>query len=365
MVNMVAPVTKSLTMPVIYASAARALRTFALDPGTGGLELRDEVELRVEIHYMAMPPNRGHLYVASSDREQVHLLYAFVVDAATGALAPLGEPLSVPPALSRAVHITVDRTGRFLLTAHNLTESVGVFRLETDGRVGGAVAGPELPKLGFLVHQIRIDRSNQWVFVPVRGNEDTPEQIGRLHLFSFDESVLQQRRTIEYEAGIGPRHLDFHPTRPLLYVLMERGNELFTYQQHEGTLTEMSRTTTLRDPSLRFPAQRAGAIHVHPNGRWLYATNRNTEGGENTVAVFDVDPMTGEPTLVQHVESRGLEPRTFTIDPTANSLIVANMVHAGDVRPNLAVFRIGGDGRLTFLRSHDQPAGGAVCWSGP
>lgn len=361
MVNMVAPVTKPLTMPTIYASAARSLRAFSLEPGTGALDLRCAVDLRAEIHYMAMHPSRRYVYAAASDRAQVHLVYAFAVDAATGAAAPIGEPFSLPPTLSRAVHITVDRTGRFLLTANNLTESVGVLRLDADGQVADLVAGPKLPKLGFLVHQIRLDPSNQWAFVPVRGNDGVPEQIGRLHVLSFDEGVLQLQRTIDYESGIGPRHLDFHPTQPWLYVLAERGNQLITYRHGAGTLTELFRATTLRDASLSFPAQRAGAIHVHPNGRWVYVTNRNVEGGENTIAFFEIDATTGEPSFVEHVDSHGFEPRTFTIDATTNLLIVANMMNVADVPPNLSVFRLGGDGTLTFVRSHEQPAGGVVC----
>jgi 6-phosphogluconolactonase len=362
MVNMVAAVTKSLTP--IHASAGTSLRAFSLEPGDGALELRSAVDARVEIHYLAMHPSGRYLYAAASDREQVHLIYAFAVDAAAGALAGLGDPWSLPAALSRAIHITVDRTGRHLLTAHNLTEAVGVLRLTADGRIDDLVAQPTLPKLGFLLHQIRVDPTNQWAFVPVRGDDGIPERPGRLHVFSFENGVLQLHRTMDYQAGIGPRHLDFHPSERWLYLLAERGNELITYKQDGSTLTELCRTTTLRDPSLRFPAQRAGAIHVHPNGRWLYLTNRNVEGGENTIAFFEIDSKSGEPALVEHVDSHGFEPRTFTIDRAARALIVANMMIVGDVPPNLSVFRVGSEGTLTFAQSYDQSAGGVVCWAG-
>jgi 6-phosphogluconolactonase (cycloisomerase 2 family) len=345
---------------VLYAGVAKSLRTYALERDTGALELRGDIEVRAEIHYVAMHPDRRHLYIAASDRAQVHLIYAFAIDAATGVLTRVGEPFSLPATLSRAIHITVDRTGRYLLTANNLTESVGVLRLGAGGQLDALIAGPALAKLGFLPHQIRIDPANQWVFVPVRGNDGTPEQIGRLHVFSFTDGVLHLQRTIDYEAGIGPRHLDFHPTRPWVYLLAERGNQLITYEHHAGTLRELFRTTTLRDPSLSFPAQRAGAIHVHPDGRWIYATNRNVEGGENTVALFSVDMTSGKPALVEHVDSRGFEPRTFTIDPTGSFLVAANMMTVSGVPPNLAVFRIGPAGDLTFERSYDQPQGGVV-----
>lgn len=378
---------QSTLVPIVYASVGNSLRVFALDTGTGALEPRGATDLRTDIHYVAMHPSRRYLYAAVSDRAQVNLIYAFGVDATTGALTQLGDPLSLPATLGRAVHITVDRAGRHLLTANNLTESVGVLRLSPDGRISELVVQPELPKLGFLVHQIRVDPTNRWVLVPVRGNDGVPERIGRLHVFSFDDGVLKAHRTIDYEPGIGPRHLDFHPTQPWLYVLTERGNQLITYRHDAGMLAELFRTTTLRDQSFTFPAQRAGAIHVHPNGRWVYVTNRNVApcassapcpdretkpfaGGENSVTSFSLDAKTGRPTLVEHVDSRGFEPRTFTIDPTGNFVIVANMMNIVrkdderlvDVLPNLSVFRIANDGTLTFVRSYDQPGGGLIWW---
>jgi 6-phosphogluconolactonase len=349
--------------PAVYASAGRSLRVFSLQPRTGELDLRGTVDLRAEVHYMAMHPGRERLYAAASDRALVHLLYAFAIDPATGALAQFGDPVALPPALGRAIHIDVDAAGRYLLTANNLTESVGVLRLGAGGQPGELVARRELPRLGFLVHQIRIDPTSRWVFVPVRGDNDSAERVGRLHVFSFADGVLELRRTLDYAAGIGPRHLDFHPRQPWLYLLAERGNVLITYEHDADALTELFRSTTLRDSSLRFPAQRAGAIHVHPNGRWLYVTNRNVEGGENSIAFFSIDASTGKPALVDHVDAHGFEPRTFTVDPSGRFLVVANMVK-GEVAPNLSVFRIDDGGGLTFVSTFDQPDGGAICWVG-
>ena len=342
---------------IVYAAVRHSLRAFALDLRTGALEQRSVTDLRTDIHYVAIHPTRRYVYVAASDRAQVHLMYAFAIEETTGATSSIGEPFAIPPALGRAVHISVDRSGRYLLTAHNLTESVGVLRLAGDGGIADVVAQPEMPPLGFLVHQIRADRGNAWVLVPVRGNDGPPELVGRLHVFSFADGVLRIARTLDYESGIGPRHLEFHSRGPWLYLLAERGNQLITYRQDGATLTELFRTTTLRDLSLTFPAQRAGAIHLHPNGAWLYVTNRNTEGGENTIALFSIDGQTGKPALIDHVDSAGVEPRTFAIDRSGTFLIVANMMN------NLTVFRIRDDGRLRIVRSYDQPDGG-VSWVG-
>ena len=364
---------------VVYAAVGRSLRVNRLLTATGELELQGAVDLaRGDVQYAAMHPSGKYLYVSATDRAATNLIYAFNVDAQTGMLAALGEPFTIPPDLGRAVHIAVDRSGTYVLTAHNVTESVAVLSLESDGRLRAPITRPAVPRLGFLVHQIRADPANTTVFVPVRGDDAQPpaaEQRGRLHLFSFIKGVLRLQHTIEYEAGIGPRHLDFHPTRPWVYLLAERGNVLVTYRRDTSGLRETFRTTTLTNASFLFPAQRAGAIHVHANGQWLYVTNRNVAPGvkgENSIATFSIDAVTGEPTLIQHIDSHGFEPRTFTIDPTGAFLIVGNMMTGArngdgdrvcDVEPNVSVFRIGADGTLQFVRSYDQ-RDGQVAWVG-
>src|SRR4030095_2624940 len=90
------------------------------------------------------------------------------------------------------------------------------------------------------------------------------------------------------------------------------------------------------DPGNVRPAQAAGAIHVHPTGRFVYVTNRNSgvvdfegtkvsSGGENNVAVFAIDQATGEPTLLQHSEARTIHLRTFSIDPSGRLLVAASV----------------------------------------
>jgi len=227
------------------------------------------------------------------------------------------------------------------------------------------------------VHQIRIDPSNKWVFVPVRGDDAKektegkkaePEKFGHLNIFEFNDGSLSKHKVIDYPTLLGPRHLDFHPSKPWVYVAFERGNRIVTYKHEDGTLTELFNSTTLGDPSFKFSAQRVGPIHVHPNGKWVYLANRSVSpnqpvgtadkpfaSGENDVAVFSIDAATGEPKLVQNIETHGFEARTLTIDPTGHFLLVANQKEVpkkdGDkivkVEPNLSIFRIGDDGKLT------------------
>lgn len=97
-------------------------------------------------------------------------------------------------------------------------------------------------------------------------------------------------------------------------------------------------------------------------------------GGENSIAVFSINQSTGEPTLIQNIDTRGMTPRTFALDPTARILVAANQLplpvgagaNASEVPPNLAVFRIRGDGKLDFVRTYSVDAhdGEMMFWMG-
>ena len=141
---------------------------------------------------------------------------------------------------------------------------------------------------------------------------------------------------------------------------------------------------TLADPVNVKPGQGAGAIHVHPNGRFVYLTNRNQDevdfqgrkvfnDGENNVVVFAIDEKTGEPNLIQMVEGHGIQLRTFGIDPSGRLLLAASikplLVREGNAVKTLSagitVYRINADGTLAFVRKYDVDTGkGQQFWSG-
>src|SRR5205823_14188777 len=140
---------------------------------------------------------------------------------------------------------------------------------------------------------------------------------------------------------------------------------------------------TLSDPKSPF-RQSAGTIHVHPNGRFVYQANRASStvdfdgkrvfaGGENSIAVFSINQQTGEPTLIQNIDGHGIQLRTFAIDPSARMLVAASiqplLVRKGNAVENLSaglsVYRIGDDGKLTFVRKYDVDVGSKTqFWSG-
>ena len=100
------------------------------------------------------------------------------------------------------------------------------------------------------------------------------------------------------------------------------------------------------------------------NGQKVY------KGGENSIVVYSLNPQTGEPSVIQHIETQKLHPRTFQIDPTGRMLVAQHNlpvdVRDGDnvraVKAGLSVFRMGTDGKLTFVRTYDFDIGDKIMW---
>src|SRR5262249_40443462 len=136
-----------------------------------------------------------------------------------------------------------------------------------------------------------------------------------------------------------------------------------------GTLTPapLYSKATLADGTGVKAGQTASAIHLHPNGQFVYVANRGAgSGGTNNISVFRINQQTGEPSLIQNADTHGFTPRTFSVDPSGRMLIVGNQTTtsvAGSVVPaNLAVFRIRPDGMLEFVQRYDSAVGQKPLW---
>jgi 6-phosphogluconolactonase (cycloisomerase 2 family) len=322
---------------------------------------------------------------AASDKNFAN---AFQIDPTTGALTPHGQPQNLP---SRPIHTSVDIAGEYLLTAYNDPSSLTVHRINRDGTLGASVDQPNRLDTGKYAHQIRATPDNRQVILVTRGNNapgDNPVNPGSLKTFVFKDGVLTQLAAIQPGDGMhfGPRHLDFHPTQPWVYVSIESQNKLYVCRRDAAT--GLSREPifikeTLSNP--KSPArQSAGTVHVHPNGRTLYLANRASAtvefegkkvfaGGENSIAAFSINQSTGEPTLIRNIDGRGITLRTFGLDPTGRMLIAASQIplpvrDGASVKmlsAGLTVYRIGSDGGLDFARKYNVDVGGKnQFWSG-
>jgi 6-phosphogluconolactonase len=388
---------------VLYASVGAELIQYDVDLESGILQRRSSVVAPANVQEAWPSPSKKYLYVAWSNggasypagaggapSGNHHGVTAYQIDPASGSLTPRGLPAALP---SRPIYITTDMDGTHVITAHNNPSGLTVHKISGDGTIGDEIKESAKLDFGIYGHQVRVDPSNQLVILVTRGNGPTatkPEDPGALKLFSYSHGILSNRQNIAPNGGFNYqiRHIDFHPSGKWDYATLERQNKLHVYRRSaEGTLSDapIFVKDTLADPLKAHNGQAASSIHVHPNGLFVYVANRASgttdfegkpvfAGGENTIAVFSINGETGEPTLIQTVDTRGFQPRTFAVDASGSILAVANQ-SAGFVRDgsrietvpaSLVIFRIRRDGKLDFARKYDIPTGGSksLFWTG-
>jgi 6-phosphogluconolactonase (cycloisomerase 2 family) len=372
-----------------YASVGPLLKLYEIDVDGAQLHEREAVTLPAKIQYAWPHPSRRYLYVVSSNggpgiAGDKHFATAFAIDPATGRLHPHGKPAALS---ARPIHASLDRSGGYLLTAYNEPSSLTVHRIGSDGSIGAPVAqAPDLDT-GIYAHQVLATPSNRCVVLVTRGNNPgatKPEDPGAIKTFTFEDGKL---RNLASNApgkgfGFGPRHLDFHPSKPWAFVSIERQNKLYVYELNEAT--GLSREPIFIKETLANPktpaSQGAGAIHIDAKGQFVYLTNRTfpareggreaSSGGEDNLVVYAIDQNSGEPKPLQHIDGHGVQLRTFGIEGTGRVLVAASIMpmrrsDGTTVPAGLTVFRVAGDGTLAFARKYDIEVGAAQqFWSG-
>jgi 6-phosphogluconolactonase len=366
----------------IYASVGEELIQFSVDVDHAALTKQASVMLPGFVQEAWASPSMPFLYVAWSNGGasyngtgvravgDKHGITAFRVDS-TGSLQAAGAPASIR---SRPIYITGDTSGRHLLVAYNDPSGISVHNINADGTVGSEVPQSRSLDVGIYAHQVRVLPSNKGVVLVTRGNEPTAstrEDPGALKVFRYEDGKLSGEISIAPSNGIGfrSRHLDFHPTGPWVFLTLEAQNRLQVYKSTDDGLSTapLFSKATLADGTGVKAGQTASTVHVHPNGRFVYVANRGAAaGGTNNIAVFRLNEQTGEPSLIQNINTQGFTPRTFSVDPSGRMLVVGNQTttRAGDrtVPANLAVFRIRADGMLDFARTYDVTVGLKPLW---
>ena len=383
------------TKAALYANVGADLTRYDVDVAGAELIKRETVTLPAGVQYAWPHASRRYLYVASSSSASgygpagtEHHVTALSIDPATGALKQHGDPIRLP---TRPIHISMDSPSENLLVAFNNPSALRVYRINKDFSPGDEVTQPGPIDAGIFAHQVRTTPDNRLAILVTRGNEGTPtkaEDPGALKVFDYKNGVLTNAVAIAPNGGkeFGPRHLDFHPTQPWMYVSIETQNKMVMYRMDKGAIGPdiVHRADTLAEPNNIRARQAAGTVHVHPNGRFLYGANRaeaTTEfqgkqvfkGGENSIVVYAINQSNGMPTPIQHIETQKIHPRTFHIHPGGRLMVVQHNlpvnVRDGDavktIAAGLSVFRIGDDGKLTFARTYDIDVGDkTMFWMG-
>src|SRR5262245_14832635 len=307
------------------------------DPATGNVT---PIELAAQAEnpsFLAVHPTRQFLYAANEtvtyQSEAAGSISAFAIESGTGRLTLLNKVSSKGPG---PCHISVEATGKWLFAANYDGGSVAGFPIRPDGSLSGASTfiqhtgssvNPER-QASPHAHAVTTSRDNRFLLVADLG-------LDRVFCYRLDSGarglIPENPSFVKLAPGSGPRHVAVTPDGRAAYVINEMLSTItaFRYATGSGAFHELQTVSTL--PPGFTGSNSTAEIAVHPNGRFLYGSNR----GHDSIAIFRIDEGKGTLTAAGHASTLGHTPRSFAIDPTGQYMLAANQDSS-----SIIVFRI-------------------------
>jgi len=286
--------------------------------------------------FLAVAPGNRVLYAVNevnTGQNRSGGVSAFSINRSTGMLTALNQVSSGGPG---PCFVTVDAKNRAVLAANYGGGSIASFRIVNGGRLSEAVsfiqhkgssASPRQREPH--AHSINVSPDQRYAVAADLGTDE-------LLVYRFDSQTAKLTAnsppSTKMAPGSGPRHFTFHPNKRWAYAINEILSTVTALQWDaaNGALAAVDTVSTLPE-ALKVDNNSTAEVQVHKSGKWLYGSNR----GHDSIAVFEIDRISGKLKLVQNAPTGGSAPRNFRIDPSGKWLIAAN--HRGN---NMNVFRI-------------------------
>jgi 6-phosphogluconolactonase len=322
-----------------------------LDDATGALSTPTVAAKTPSPAWITLSPDKKFLYAIHESQAQA---VGFAVDAANSKLSAL--PAASAPAAQPPAHLAIDASGRLLIAANYREGYVASLPIHSDGTLGAPTAikhagkGPNPTRQDQPhVHSATISPDNRFAIVCDLG-------LDRIFSYALDPAGAKltpaNPRLVATAPGAGPRHFKFGADGRHAYVINEMGGSIAAYDYAAGAGTLTPRQTVATLPAEFKGENTTAEIRVHPNGKFLYGSNR----GHDSIAVFAIDATTGLLTLIEIVPSGGKIPRNFALSPNGKWLVCAHQDSG-----NLTVFSVDATtGRLTRT-AHEAEVPMCVC----
>jgi 6-phosphogluconolactonase len=271
--------------------------------------------------YLAISPDQKFVYAVNEGAQDKGSIASFSFNRQDGSLKYLN---SQPSGGDHPCYVAIDKTGKWVTSGNYSGGSLAVFPARKDGSLGEAVSN--IKHEGYSVnadrqtaphvHSTVFSKDNKYLFVPDLG-------IDKVMIYSFNSKNgnLSPAKVPFHmtEPGTGPRHFDFSPNGRFAYLMEELSGSVSAYTYKNGEVQLIQNISAL--PGDYNGPVGSADIHVSPDGKFLYASNR---GESNTIAIFKIDQQTGMLAPVGHQSTLGRTPRNFNFDPSGNFLLVGN-----------------------------------------
>ena len=334
-----AAMSQAATYVYVSNADSKDISVLSLDAASGELMPVQTIPVGGQVMPLAVSPDRKYLY--ASLRSQPFTAASFRIDAASGRLSVIGAN----PLPDSMASIATDRSGRHLFGASYGGHKMSISPIGSDGVA--KEAAHVLPT-GQNAHAVLTDPANRNLLVTTLGSDAVMQ-------WRFDAASGQLTPntppTFNGRPKAGPRHLVFHPNGRYVYLLneLDASVDVLGYDAEKGTLTAVHTHSTL--PAGFSGKAWAADIHVTPDGRFLYTSERTS----STLAAFAIDAASGQLKPIGHVPTEK-QPRGFNIDPSGRYLVAA-----GQLSHALTVYAIDRDsGALKALKSY--PVGQNPNW---
>jgi 6-phosphogluconolactonase len=289
---------------------AHGIYTCRLDTTNGALTVVDSTDDIENPSFLTISPDKKYLYAVSEEPLHTGDIHAYKI----GEKGKLLKINAVSSYGTAPCHISMDKSGKFVFVANYGTGNVASYGVKADGGLTDSLSMQRDGGEQAWAHQILMQPSQSAVWVIDKGAD-------KIFTYNFStKGALTSRKSISTAKGAGPRHLALTPDGKNAYVINEVNSTINVYKHEPASMELIDIQTISTLPEGFKEANTTAEIAVHPNGKFVYGSNR----GHNSIAIFKIEPATGKLNLVGHEPTQGAIPRNFMITPNGKLLLVAN-----------------------------------------
>ncbi|HEY2583750.1 MAG TPA: lactonase family protein [Mucilaginibacter sp.] len=347
------PSTYDLLIGTYTTGSSKGIYVYRFYAETGKLAYLNEIDDVKNPSYLCVSDNNKFVYAVNEIGKNGEVS-SFTFEPKLGKLVFINKQSSQG---ADPCYISVDKALKNAFVANYSSGTLSVLPINKDGSLNGASQvlhdeghGVNTDRQeGPHVHIAMLSPDEKYLLYSDLGTDKL--NVMRYHASKPQPLSPATPPFVSVKDGEGPRHIAFSDDKKHVYLLTEMGSAVHVFDYDNGKLKEKQSITLLNEG---FKGQTAGAaIHISPDGKFLYASNRLET---NEISVFAITPETGELSFVQRISSNGKNPRDFAIDPTGNYLLVANQNS-----DNIFVYKIDKEtGKLVITRNNIQ-LGNPVC----